>query len=108
MAGSLAQIERLLSEQLADRPRFSRNSQTHGDGPHLMIIIDGGEVTGEEQIILEEGVAGVTLLDLSDSLGSLTTRRGLQLAIEGAAIGARGPAGVEFFGAPDSLGVAQA
>src|SRR5918998_303266 len=53
-------------------------------------------------------MAGFPLLDLSDSLGSLTPRRGLQLAIEGAAIGARGPAGVEFFGVPDSLGVAEA
>ena len=108
MAGSLAHLERLLGEKLADRPRFSRNAQTHGDGPHLLIVIDGGEVTGEEQIILGEGMAGVTLLDLSDSLGNLTTRRGLQLAIEGAAIGARGPAGVELFGVPDSLGVAEA
>lgn len=108
MAGSLTQIEELLGEQLADRPRFSRNAQTHGDGPQIVIVIDGGEVTGSEQIILEEGLAGVTLLDLSESLGTLTTRRGLQLAIEGAAIGARAAAGVEFFGAPDSLGVAEA
>ncbi len=108
VAGSLAHIEDLLGEQLQDRPRFTRNAQTHGDGPHIVIVIDGGEVTGAEQIILEEGMAGVTLLDLADSLGTLTTRRGLQLAIEGAAIGARGAAGVEFFGNPDTLGVAEA
>jgi DNA segregation ATPase FtsK/SpoIIIE, S-DNA-T family len=108
MAGSLAHLEELLGEQLQDRPRFTRNAQTHGDGPHIVIVIDGGEVTGAEQIILEEGLAGVTLLDLADSLGTLTTRRGLQLVIEGAAIGARGAAGVEFFGIPDMLGVAEA
>ncbi|MGH3786826.1 MAG: type VII secretion protein EccCa [Pseudonocardiaceae bacterium] len=108
MAGSLAQIEELLAEQFRDRPRFARNAQPHGDGPHILIVIDGGEVTGAEQIILEEGLAGVTLLDLSDSLGTLTSRRGLQLAIEGAAIGARGATEVEFFGSPDSLGVVEA
>ncbi|MGH3872244.1 MAG: type VII secretion protein EccCa [Pseudonocardiaceae bacterium] len=108
MAGSLAQIEDLLGEQLQDRPRFSRNARTHGDGPQIVIVIDGGEVTGNEQIILEEGIAGVVLLDLSESLGTLTARRGLQLAIEGPAIGARAAAGVELFGAPDSLGVAAA
>ncbi len=108
MAGSLAQIEELLGEQLQDRPRFTRNAQTHGDGPRIVIVVDGGEVTGAEQILLAEGLAGVALLDLSESLGTLTARRGLQLAIEGAAIGARAAAGTEFFGAPDSLGVAAA
>jgi S-DNA-T family DNA segregation ATPase FtsK/SpoIIIE len=108
MAGSLAQIEDLLGEQLRDRPRFSRSAALTGGGPHILIVIDGGEVSGAEQIILEEGVSGVTLLDLSASVGTLTTRRGLQLAIEGGAIGARGAAGVEFFGAPDSLAIVEA
>ncbi len=108
MASSLAQIEELLGEQLRDRPRFARNAAPLGDGPHIMIVIDGGEVTGAEQIILEEGVAGVTVLDLSESLGSVTSRRGLQLAIENGAIGARGAAGVEPFGSPDSLVVVEA
>ncbi len=108
MAGSLARIEELLGEQLRDRPRFSRSAPPPGEGPHILIVVDGGEVTGAEQIILEEGVAGVTLLDLSKSLGTLTSRRGLQLAIEGGQIGASGATGVEFFGAPDSLAVGEA
>jgi S-DNA-T family DNA segregation ATPase FtsK/SpoIIIE len=108
VTSSLAQIEELLGEQLRDRPRFSRNTPPSGDGPHILIVIDGGEVTGAERIIIEEGVAGVTVLDLSASLGRLTSRRGLQLAIEDGAIGARGTAGVEPFGSPDSLAVVEA
>jgi DNA segregation ATPase FtsK/SpoIIIE, S-DNA-T family len=108
MVASLAQIERLLGEQLRDRPRFARNTQPPGGTPHILIVIDGGEVSGAEQIILEEGLAGVALLDLSASLGALTSRRGLQLDIEGAAIGARGAAGIEFFGAPDALTAVEA
>ncbi|HZS22922.1 MAG TPA: type VII secretion protein EccCa, partial [Pseudonocardiaceae bacterium] len=108
MASSLAQIERLLGEQLRDRRRFARNVQPPGDAPHILIVIDGGEVSGAEQILLEEGLAGVALLDLSASLGALTSRRGLQLDIEGAAIGARGAAGIEFFGTPDALTAVEA
>ena len=108
VTSSLAQIEELLGEQLRDRPRFSRNTPPSGDGPHILIVIDGGEVTGAERIIIEKGVAGVTVLDLSASLGRLTSRRGLQLAIEDGAIGARGTAGVEPFGSPDSLAVVEA
>ena len=40
--------------------------------------------------------------------GTLISRRGLQLAIEGGQIGACGATGVEFFGAPDSLAAAEA
>jgi DNA segregation ATPase FtsK/SpoIIIE, S-DNA-T family len=108
MASSLAQIEELLGELLRDRPRFSRNTPPSSDGPHILIVIDGGEVTGAEQIILEEGVAGVTVLDLSESLGTLTSRRGLRLAIEDGAIGARVTAGLEPFGSPDSLAALEA
>jgi S-DNA-T family DNA segregation ATPase FtsK/SpoIIIE len=108
MAGSLAQMEELLGEQLRERPRFSRNAAPPGDGPHILIVIDGGEVTGAEQIILEEGLAGVTLLDLSASLGTLLSRRGLQLVIEGTQIGAHSATGVEFFGSSDSLAIVEA
>jgi S-DNA-T family DNA segregation ATPase FtsK/SpoIIIE len=108
MVSSLAQLEQLLGDHLRDRPRFARNAQPSGGQAHILIVIDGGEVSGAEQIILEEGLAGVTLLNLSASLGALTSRRGLQLAIEGALIGARGATGVEFFGAPDALTVVEA
>ncbi|MFN2495300.1 MAG: type VII secretion protein EccCa [Pseudonocardiaceae bacterium] len=108
MVGSLAQVEELLAEQLRDRPRFSRNTSVPGDEPHIVIVIDEGQVTGEEQIMLEEGLTGVTLLDLSDSLGTLTSRRGLRLSIEDGQVGARNATGVENFGTPDSLTVAEA
>ncbi|HET9255367.1 MAG TPA: type VII secretion protein EccCa, partial [Pseudonocardiaceae bacterium] len=108
MAATLGQIEGLLAEQLRDRPRFTRNAPPPGDDPHVLIVIDGGEVSGAEQIILEEGLTGVTLLDLSASLGTLTSRRGLQLAIENSQIGARSASGIECFGTPDSLTVVAA
>jgi DNA segregation ATPase FtsK/SpoIIIE, S-DNA-T family len=108
MAPSLAQIEELLGEQLRDRPRFARNVSPPGDAPHILIVIDGGEVNGTEQIILEEGLAGVTLLDLSASLGTLTSRRGLQLIVENSAIGAGSSSGVEYFGSPDALSTVEA
>lgn len=108
MAGSLAQIEDWLDEQLRDRQRFTRNAPPQQDQPHVLIIVDDGEVTQEEQIILEEGLVGVTLLDLSDSLGNLTTRRGLRLVVEEDRLGARSANGVEWFARPDRMSVAEA
>jgi S-DNA-T family DNA segregation ATPase FtsK/SpoIIIE len=108
IAGSLAAVEELLADQLRERPRFSRTPHAAGENPHIVIVIDGAEVTGTEQIILEEGLAGVTLLDLSSCLGALTPRRGVQLVIENGVVGARGGGGVEWFGSADSLSPVQA
>ncbi|MDQ3404462.1 MAG: type VII secretion protein EccCa [Actinomycetota bacterium] len=108
MAGSLAQIEEWLDESLRDRQRFTRNAPPQPDQPHIVIVIDDGEVTREETILLEEGLVGVTLLDLSDCLGNLTARRGLRLVVEEDRLGARSASGVEWFANPDTLSVAEA
>ena len=108
MAGSLQQIENWLDAELRDRPRFSRNATPSPDQPHVVIIIDDAEVTREEQIILEEGLVGVTLIDLSDSLGNLAARRGLRLVVEQDRVGARSGGGIEWFGKPDFLSVVEA
>ncbi|RSN19156.1 type VII secretion protein EccC [Streptomyces sp. WAC 05977] len=107
MAGSLAQIEQWLDEELRDRQRFSRNATPAPDQPHIVIVIDDAEVTREEQIILEEGLVGVTLIDLSDSIGNLAARRGLRLVVEEDRLGARSAGGVEWFGRPDTLSVVE-
>ncbi|WP_410574162.1 type VII secretion protein EccCa [Amycolatopsis sp. cmx-4-61] len=107
MAGSLAQIEDWLDEELRDRQRFSRNATPAPDQPHVVIIIDDAEVTREEQIVLEEGLVGVTLIDLSDSLGNLAARRGLRLVVEAERLGARSAGGVEWFGRPDTLSLVE-
>ena len=108
MTGSLAHVEDMLAEQLRDRPRFSRNTAPPADQPQIVIVVDDGEVTLEEQVILEEGLAGVTLVDLSESLGTLTARRGLRLVVDGDRIGARSSQGVEPFGVPDQLSLTEA
>ncbi|HET6502189.1 MAG TPA: type VII secretion protein EccCa, partial [Amycolatopsis sp.] len=107
MAGSLAQIENFLDAELRERQRFSRNATPNPDQPHVVIIIDDAEVTREEQIILEEGLVGVTLIDLSDSLGNLPARRGLRLVVEKERVGARSAGGVEWFGKPDFLSLVE-
>ncbi|EHR59458.1 type VII secretion protein EccC [Saccharomonospora cyanea] len=107
MSGSLAQIEQWLDEELRDRQRFSRNATPAPDQPHIVIVLDDADVTGEEQILLEEGLVGVTLIDLSDSIGNLAARRGLRLVVEEERLGARSAGGVEWFGRPDTLSVVE-
>ena len=108
IGNSLGQVEHWLDEFMRDRQRFTRNATPQTDQPHIVIIIDDGDVTLEENIILEEGLVGVTLLDLSDSLGNLTQRRGLRMMVEADRLGARSAGGVEWFGAPDGLSIIEA
>jgi S-DNA-T family DNA segregation ATPase FtsK/SpoIIIE len=107
MAGSLAQVEEWLEDELRDRQRFTRNAPPQPDQPQVVILIDDGEVTLEENIILEEGLAGVTMIDLSESLGNLAARRGLRLVVDGDRVGAQSGTGIEEFGSPDSMSIAE-
>jgi S-DNA-T family DNA segregation ATPase FtsK/SpoIIIE len=93
----------MLSEQLADRPRFQRNAAPPDGQPHVVILIDDAEISREEALYVEGGLAGVTMIDLSDLLGPLTARRGMRMVVEEDRIGARGGSGVEWFGKPDTL-----
>ncbi|MBQ6641496.1 MAG: type VII secretion protein EccCa [Saccharopolyspora sp.] len=108
MAGSLRAIEEMLGEELADRPRFQRNAAPPEGRPHVVILLDDAEISREEQIVVEGGMAGVTLIDLTDVLGQLTARRGMRIVVEPDRIGARGQNSVEWFGEPDSLTMAEA
>lgn len=115
VASSLAAVEAWLAPELLGRGRFTRGAAAGGEaGPHVLVVLDDAEVTRTEQVVLEEGLTGVTLLDLSDSLGPLTERRGLGLVIDAGPeagqerLGARAGSGTEWFGRPDALSAADA
>jgi S-DNA-T family DNA segregation ATPase FtsK/SpoIIIE len=108
VAGSLAQLEEWLGEELASRARFTRDAAPSPDQPHVVIVIDGGAVSLEERVLLEDGLLGVTILDLSNSIGRLAARRGLRLVVENGKVGAVGRNGVELLGRADRLSVSEA
>ncbi|WP_433783692.1 type VII secretion protein EccCa [Actinomycetospora sp. CA-101289] len=117
VTSSLSAVEAWLASELAGRGRFARGAAPVADAQHVVVVLEDAEVTRSEQIVLEEGLAGVTLIDLSDALGTLTARRGLALVLGeggedtadgGARLGALGQQGVEWFGLPDTLGAAEA
>ncbi|MCA1225900.1 type VII secretion protein EccCa [Saccharopolyspora sp. 6M] len=108
MSGSLWGIEEMLAEQLDERPRFQRNAAPPEGQPHIVIVLDDAEISREEQLIVEGGLAGVTIIDLSDVLGPMTQRRGMRIVVEPDRIGARGQNSVEWFGEPDALTMEEA
>jgi S-DNA-T family DNA segregation ATPase FtsK/SpoIIIE len=61
VATTAAELEQRLDDLIANRPRFTPGG---GTGPHLVVILDGGELAGSAHLATEGGVDGVTLLDL--------------------------------------------
>jgi S-DNA-T family DNA segregation ATPase FtsK/SpoIIIE len=86
IAPVFAELEDLLPEDLRERPRFSRDVDPPLT-PHLLVVLDGGRVPPGNAIVTEEGVLGVTVLDLPSEWEELTDPNVLRANV-GAARGA--------------------
>jgi S-DNA-T family DNA segregation ATPase FtsK/SpoIIIE len=82
IAGGLAELDELLADVVGKRGRFrapapvpatpglgpigfGRPGVTESaSGPHVLVLLDGGEVAGSAHLGVEGGLAGVTVLDL--------------------------------------------
>jgi DNA segregation ATPase FtsK/SpoIIIE, S-DNA-T family len=105
---TLELLESSLAGDLAERDRFSRNSTPTQGTVQLAVIIDDGYVSGDERLITEAGLDGVTVLDLNGPHDVSASRRCLQLLVENGEVGARTAAGIERFATPDGLTLAEA
>ncbi|MFF5264778.1 type VII secretion protein EccCa [Actinomadura viridis] len=65
-APSLADIERLLNEELKDRPRFTAGADPQ-DPPFHVVVVDGGTVPPDCQLGAD-GIKGVCVIDLTGSV----------------------------------------
>lgn len=105
---SLADLETGLAAELADRGRFSRAAPPPSSRAQLLLVLDGGRRSGDEELALGTGREGVTLLELHPGPDALAVRRGLPLVVGAGSLAARTAAGLEQFGVADGLGAAGA
>ncbi|MEU0810419.1 type VII secretion protein EccCa [Streptomyces sp. NPDC005970] len=61
---SLAELEELLKGRLEGRSRFSKDAQPLLDQPHVVVVLDGGMVPPESAFAAQEGLQGVTVLEV--------------------------------------------
>ncbi|MEV4462680.1 type VII secretion protein EccCa [Micromonospora echinofusca] len=64
---SLAEAEEALAGELAGRPRFAPEAKPLTTAPHLLVVIDGGEVSAACQL-MGPGLLGATVIDLSGTV----------------------------------------
>jgi len=79
VATSLADLEPMLPADLSERPRFGRADQR--TLPHVLIVVDGGEVPPGNAIVTDEGVMGITVLHLPERWDELGQEGRMRLAL---------------------------
>ncbi|OZV79671.1 type VII secretion protein EccC [Micromonospora echinospora] len=73
-------LEQLLGEVLGNRSRFSPTGPaTHG--PHVVVVLDGADLTGATQITSDGGIDAVTVVDLDTPPPRLLDRTTLVLEV---------------------------
>ncbi|WP_149360583.1 type VII secretion protein EccCa [Lolliginicoccus suaedae] len=102
---SLHDAAERLAPFLEGRSRFVRGAPATAGQAHVLIVVDGGIVDGDEPLIAGDGVDGVTIIDLDGSAAALADRRGISLLVEDDQIGAEGPSGPEMFARADHVGL---
>ncbi|GAC69354.1 type VII secretion protein EccC [Gordonia soli] len=106
--GSVAELEEAIAGDLLDRGRFSRTTPPTPGRVHYVLIIDDGYVNGDERLISDAGMDGVSVIDLTAAPDGLAARRGLQLVVSDGTIAARSAMGVETFADIDTVSVPDA
>lgn len=106
--GSVAELEEAIASDLLDRGRFSRTAPPTPGRTHYVVILDDGYINGDERLISDAGMDGVTVLDLNAIPDGLAARRGLRLVVSDGTIAARNATGVETFADIDTISIADA
>lgn len=65
VAPSVTALEAMLDDVLANRPRFNPGTAPIEGSTHVVVFVDGGDTGGSEHLMIEGGVEGVTVVDLS-------------------------------------------
>lgn len=79
IGSSLADVEAMLPEGLPDRPRFG-NAETPLL-PHVLVVVDGGDVPAGNAVLTPDGVLGITVLELPERWEDLSDPRTLRLTL---------------------------
>jgi DNA segregation ATPase FtsK/SpoIIIE, S-DNA-T family len=65
ITSTITAMETMLHELISDRPRFDESAQTVVVGPQIVIVVDEGDLSNSEHLLVGTGIEGVTVLDLT-------------------------------------------
>jgi S-DNA-T family DNA segregation ATPase FtsK/SpoIIIE len=65
VAPTIISIEAMLDDLLTGRPRFDPDGGGTAAGPHVVVVLAGGDTSGSDHLLADRGLEGVTVLDLA-------------------------------------------
>ncbi|GAB3074537.1 type VII secretion protein EccCa [Micromonospora schwarzwaldensis] len=107
VTSAAADLERLLDDVLGSRSRFSPHGPAT-DGPHVVVVLDGGDLTGAADLAGDGGIDAVTVLDLDTPPPRLLDRYALLLDLVDGRLHSHSAEGAAEVGAADALAEADA
>jgi S-DNA-T family DNA segregation ATPase FtsK/SpoIIIE len=78
IATDVAALEALLPPDISQRPHFTRG--TAGESTHLVVLVDGVQLSGDDAVLSARGVQGVTVLELPSTWEELDDPTRVRLA----------------------------
>ncbi|GAA3592788.1 type VII secretion protein EccC [Klugiella xanthotipulae] len=81
IAPVLSEIVDLLPKDISERPRFGRGKRSQLT-PHLLIVVDGGHVPFGNPVVTEDGVQGVSVIELPTRWQEVEDPLRLRLTVE--------------------------
>ncbi len=80
ITSSLEDLAQMLPADLAERPRFGADQRPAS--PHILLVVDGGNLPPGNHVVPAEGLHGVTVLDVPASWAELDEPTRLRLHVE--------------------------
>ncbi|MDT0341288.1 type VII secretion protein EccCa [Streptomyces sp. DSM 44938] len=109
MHPSLGVLEEWLGPELTRRTRFNRNAEPDPELPHLLVVLDGGLVTGLEALLDPGGLQAVTVLEVNGRAAEpLAEGHGVRLETDGGALAVVAGETRDELGRADGLSVTEA
>jgi S-DNA-T family DNA segregation ATPase FtsK/SpoIIIE len=109
IASSVTAIEAMLDDVLSNRPRFDPEVAGRVTGPHLVLVLDGGDIDGSDHLLAGPGLEGVTVLDLTTLPPRAIDPTAIKLDVGAdGSLSAETMEGTEQLGQADGLDVATA
>jgi S-DNA-T family DNA segregation ATPase FtsK/SpoIIIE len=111
VASSAREIEERLDDLLGSRSRFAPGfslSSSTPVTPHVIVVLDGGELIGSQHLATDGGVEGVTLLDLDTAPPRMLDRTMIVLDPSGGRLATTSADEEGAVGMADALGRAEA
>ncbi len=107
VTSAAVELEQLLDDVVGNRSRFSPAGPAT-DGPHVVIVLDGGDLTGAAYLAGDSGIDAVTIIDLGSPPPRLLDRSMLVLEVGDGRLNTLSMDGEAEVGTPDRLDVVEA